>query len=43
MARDSVVPREQGPAPFGEASVCPLIKVEIVFITVTEDRVAVTT
>ena len=45
MARDPVikVPREQGPPPFGEPSACAPIKVEIVFITVTEDRVVITT
>ena len=35
--------REQGLPPFGEASACPPIKVEIVFITVTEDQVAIMT
>ena len=45
MAHDPVIKsmREQGPPPFSEASACPPIKVEIVFITVTEDQVAVMT
>ena len=45
MAHDPIIkiPREQGPPPFGEASAWPPIKVEIVFITIMEDQVAITT